>query len=88
MVLIIKCTTNSASIHVLNIHTHTDPVNIEVVENTVYGVRPGTPDTTQRTTTGGIEMKPNLVYGNVAADPGNQTGDKRYKQSSVYDYVP
>ena len=46
---------------ILNIHAHTDPVNIEVVENTVYGVRPGTPDTRQRTTTGGIEMKPRVL---------------------------
>ena len=45
--------------------------NIEVVENTVNGV--GTPDTRQRTTTGGIELKPNLVYSNIAADHGNQT---------------
>ena len=66
-------------IHVLNIHTHTDPANIEVVENTGYGV--GTPDTRQRTTTGGIELKPNLVYSNIAADHGNQTeknGDHSY----------
>ncbi len=44
----------------MNIHFHTDPADIEVVGNTVYGV--GTPDTRQRTTTGGIELKPNLVY--------------------------
>ena len=76
------------TIHVLNIPSHTDPA-IEVVENTVYGVRPGTPDTRQRTTTGGIELKPNLVYSNIAADHGNQTeqnGDP-YEQSLVYDYV-
>ncbi len=44
-------------IHVLNIPSHSDPANIELVENTVYEV--GTPDTRQRTTTGGIELKPN-----------------------------
>ncbi len=44
--------------HVLNIPSHTDPADIEVVGNTVYGV--GTPDTRQRTTTGGIELKPNI----------------------------
>ena len=73
--------------HVLNIPSHTDPADIEVVGNTVYGV--GTPDTRQRTTTGGIELKPNLVYSNIAADHGNQTeqnGDP-YEQSLVYDYV-
>ena len=56
----------------------------------MYGVRPGTPDRRQRTTTGGIEMKPNLVYSNAAADTGNQTeqnGDHPYEQSLVYDYV-
>ncbi len=76
--------------YVLNIPSHTDPANIEVVENKVYGVRPGTPDTRQHTTTGGIELKPNLVYSNVAADHGNQTeqnGDPSYEQSLVYDYV-
>ena len=58
-----------------------------VVENTGYGVRPGTPDTRQRTTTGGIELKPNLVYSNIAADHGNQTeqnGDHPHGQSTLH----
>ncbi len=56
-----------------------------MVENTGYGV--GTPDTRQRTTTGGIELKPKLVYSNIAADHGNQTeqnGDHPYEQLYVY----
>ncbi len=63
--------------------TCTDTANIEVVENTGYGV--GTPD---RTTTGGIELS--LVYSDEAADPGNHTEkneDKIDEQSSVYDDV-
>ncbi len=60
--------------------TCTDTADIEVVENTGYGV--GTPDTT---TTGGIEL--NLVYSNEAADHGNQPEENENEQSSVYDYV-
>ncbi len=58
-----------------------------MVENTGYGVIPGTPDRRQSTTTGGIELKPNLVYSNIAADHGNQTeqnGDHFYEQSTLH----
>ncbi len=71
--------TANYQIHVLKIPSHTDPADIEVVDNTGYGV--GTPG---RTTAGGIE----LVYSDKAADHSSQN-EKNYEdeQSSIYDYV-
>ena len=79
-----KCTANSVIIHALNIHSHTDTADFEVVENTGYGV--GTPD---GTTTGGIEL--DLGYSDVAAYPDKQpeqNEDKIDEESSVYSYIP